>query len=352
MSHKKRNLLKKGVVAGAEILYDGILAVASASLDVTGNILSQASDIIDIAFKQREVQSYALDKMKWDGKDITLNGRKFDSVTFKTSSKQDLEHIVREADSLAAEFRILFKEASTAWDDGNKALAKSLSVQGKEKQSRCDELNREANVIRERLNRIDELIRALNAKQGESFYSSVRTKQQVSRALDIDVEKQKNSLPKAGTQKKSINQEKVESKVSINQSKIVKEEKKPSSDPSHLLFNVEPTTDDTRLEWSYCIIEHSFDPHKLKDKNSGYREFPGYMRTKEEMRKTIEKILKKPHKTKKLENNRKAYYDKRLDAVVVINMNLPTQSTFFQPALYDEENNKWRFGEDYFDALR
>jgi chromosome segregation ATPase len=56
----------------------------------------------------------------------------------------DLRH---QADSLASSFRVKFAEARAAYDNDEKALAKALSLEGKELQAECERLNQEKDQL-------------------------------------------------------------------------------------------------------------------------------------------------------------------------------------------------------------
>lgn len=111
------------------------------------------------------------------------------------------------------------------------------------------------------------------------------------------------------------------------------------------------------------VVRHAFEKHKLRATTDPltkeslgphglYNEFPGEMRTVEQMKQEVGRILLNPAESKKLSGGREIYYDDKYDAVVVINHNHPNKCTFFQPATPDEENGGIRFGKQYFDKQR
>ncbi len=81
----------------------------------------------------------------WQSKvdDLALQIRKcqLELDELRGNLKPQIDHLKSEVDELAGEFRVLFANASEAYDNDEKALAKSLSQQGRAKQSQCQELN-------------------------------------------------------------------------------------------------------------------------------------------------------------------------------------------------------------------
>lgn len=66
----------------------------------------------------------------------------------------EIEQLQSKAEVLAAEFRRLYEEASTAYEAGEGALAKVLSEAGHEAQDRCEAINAAANRYRRELKRL------------------------------------------------------------------------------------------------------------------------------------------------------------------------------------------------------
>lgn len=107
----------------------------------------------------------------------------------------------------------------------------------------------------------------------------------------------------------------------------------------------------TSQDWAQLVTKHAFDSHKLHDKNAGYREWPGYMRTEDEMCRTVARIISNPARIKKLDADRTAYYDQETDSVVILNQAKPHRSSFYQPYLIDSKSGKIMLGREYFDQL-
>lgn len=128
-------------------------------------IFSQANAIISLAFGDYdELQQHTLAEICFDGEDIIIDGESFDFALFATFSKHELDCIVSESNILAGVFKNLFEQSTRAFILKFKRNAKLLSLDGKAVQLRCEELNEEANIIRNRLNRMGRLVRALRVK--------------------------------------------------------------------------------------------------------------------------------------------------------------------------------------------
>jgi hypothetical protein len=69
----------------------------------------------------------------------------------KVQLDEQTQHLKTEADSAAQKFRRLYSEASDAYNSDQKALAKSLSIEGKRAQAECESLNSQASALRGRL---------------------------------------------------------------------------------------------------------------------------------------------------------------------------------------------------------
>lgn len=69
----------------------------------------------------------------------------------------EIEQLQSKAEALAAEFRRLYKEASSAYEAGEGALAKVLSEAGHEAQDRCEAINAAANRYRRELKRLRQI---------------------------------------------------------------------------------------------------------------------------------------------------------------------------------------------------
>jgi hypothetical protein len=94
-----------------------------------------------------------------------------DQVAFDDESPDDPEEVERElaalverADELAAEFKECFEGATEAWNCDDRALAKVLSTEGREKQGECEECNAEANSLRATLQAHRDGLRRLEKK--------------------------------------------------------------------------------------------------------------------------------------------------------------------------------------------
>jgi len=78
-----------------------------------------------------------------------------------------IRELSQQADALAIEFRRLYREASDAFAEDEKELAKQLSIEGREVQSRCEALNHEANEMRTDLRSLRDLIATTRQRSKE-----------------------------------------------------------------------------------------------------------------------------------------------------------------------------------------
>lgn len=73
----------------------------------------------------------------------------------------EIDQLQQQADALAQKFKSLYQEASDAYNSGDRASAKSLSVQGHNVEDECKSLNQKANARREELKRLQNTITQL-----------------------------------------------------------------------------------------------------------------------------------------------------------------------------------------------
>jgi hypothetical protein len=360
MSAQSGFSLKRLIREGIEVVQRGMAGAVQSSLDMAQDVLLNVLYISEHTFDEEgNLLPRATSDASLDGNVITFAGRRLNFIEAKESLSREIDRLNDEADMLAQEFRGLFRQASEAFESEERALAKSLSEQGKEAQARCEDLNRQANQLRQQRRRLGELVRVLSYREHSGGERTRPTQTNFVRPRAVSHSKS-NNFPERRINRSQATRPQSQTKipekvVSRKREKVPKptvaREQVQSQTPDHLLFNLDPNNDENRRQWAHLIVEHSFDGHKLRDKNAGYREFPGYMRTKEEMRKVVSGILRKPTRMKRLKDNRIAYFDKKTDAVIILNLNMPDRSTFFQPAVFQEEKKQWEFGMDYFNSV-
>ena len=77
---------------------------------------------------------------------------------YRTNYRPQLVAIQVRADMLAAEFKEKYEESTAAYVDGDRELAKELSLEGHALQEECEALNQQARLIRTQLNDLDSLV--------------------------------------------------------------------------------------------------------------------------------------------------------------------------------------------------
>lgn len=90
-------------------------------------------------------------------------------LNVRADCQSDIDDLKEKANSLAQEFKRLFRESQDAYSNGQGALAKSLALDGKAKQSKCEDLNRQVRSKIEEMKRgVNDLYRQADKKQEEA----------------------------------------------------------------------------------------------------------------------------------------------------------------------------------------
>jgi hypothetical protein len=87
-----------------------------------------------------------------------LKAKKSSYHSLRALYQPEIDSLSQEADVLAKKFRELYRQAAEAYSDEDGALAKVLSLEGKEVQRECEALNGKANVLRMELKTIHDRI--------------------------------------------------------------------------------------------------------------------------------------------------------------------------------------------------
>lgn len=103
----------------------------------------------------------------------------------KVNYQSSIDELKAEADDLAEKFKLVFQEASEAYESGDGALAKKLSIEGKEAQSECEVLNeRVKDLIGKLQEELDELYAEADEKHEEAMICIQEAKQLRAEAKD------------------------------------------------------------------------------------------------------------------------------------------------------------------------
>lgn len=77
-----------------------------------------------------------------------LKAKKLSYHSLRAQYQPEIDYLSQGADALAKKFKELYRQAAEAYSDEDGALAKALSLEGKEVQRECEALNNKANVLR------------------------------------------------------------------------------------------------------------------------------------------------------------------------------------------------------------
>lgn len=112
-------------------------------------------------------------------------------AALRTELQPQIAALRREADIAATEFKTIYEQASAAYAGEAKALAKSLSLDGKAAQARCEALNRQANELSGRVKALQEgYIAAFEAsKRARQEAVDAGVKAETARTTTVDVSK-------------------------------------------------------------------------------------------------------------------------------------------------------------------
>lgn len=87
-----------------------------------------------------------------------LKAKKSSYHSLRSLYQPEIDSLSREADILAKKFRELYCQAAEAYSDEDGALAKALSLEGKEVQLECEAINNKANALRTELKTLHDRI--------------------------------------------------------------------------------------------------------------------------------------------------------------------------------------------------